>query len=391
MATGNARSILELKADAPDLDAQLGALLAADAALTQRILACVALPGLGRRSGIEDADLLPLCGLRFVQQVVAGLLLEDAGVDATNTGILGAIAAQAVAARVPVTKNEAVFLTAWLGTTPAWRQAPVGWGPSPDLAAALDKHKVLPTEAQINGARADLIAQCVRLGELLAELASPYAESGPTDAVLRAARLGIAPHELTAICADVEKHAIDWSAFLRRPLKATIRLDAAVAGPASAGRFAAELAEVYRYLLQNAAIDAETGLPNARYFHTRLESEWAAARRRGGALSVIAVVCRSPMAPAAQMLRETARMQDVVCRSGDHEFTIICVDTHEEYVTRAAQRLSAAMAERAIAANFGAATLDSMISSVDDLIARAREAAAAALAAGDGYKVWQQA
>ena len=389
MSDQPARDILELQAGAADLDARLEAALAAVPAFAQRVLACVALPGLGRRSGIDAADLLPLCGLRFVQQVVAGLLLEDAGADATNTAILGAIAAQAVAARVPLTKNEDVFLSAWLEATPAWRQAPASWGPAPDLALALDKHKSLPAEAQINGSRADLIAQCVRLGELFAELASPYAETAPTEAVLRAARLGVAPRELALIAADVAHHAEDWSSFLKRPLKAEIVLDADAAGSTAAASFAAELAEVYRYLLQNAAIDAPTGLPNARYFRTRLESEWAAARRRGGALSVIAVACRSEMVTAAQMLRETARMQDVVCRSGEYELIMICVDTHEEYVTRAAGRLSAAMSERGIDASFGAATLDSMISSVDDLIARARGAASAAQAGGAGYKVWQ--
>lgn len=389
MADPQARDILDLQAGAPDLDARLNALLAVDPALVKRVLACVALPGLGRRGGIEADDLLPLCGLRFVQQVVAGLLLEDAGADATNTAILSAIAAQAVAVRVPLTKNEEVFLSAWLGATPAWRQAPVGWGPTPELALALDKHKTLPVDAQINGSRADLVAQCVRLGELLAELTSPYPETAPAEAVLRAARIGIAPRELALIAADVARHAADWSGFLGRPVKAEIKIDVHAAGSDGTARFAAELSDVYRYLLQNAAIDAPTGLPNARYFRTRLESEWAAARRRGSALSVIAVACRSEMVTAARMLRETARMQDVVCRSGECELVMICVDTHEEYVTRASARLSVAMSERGIDVSFGAATLDSMISSVDDLIARARVAAAQAQAGGVGYRVWQ--
>lgn len=389
MASDNARNILELKTGMHDLDARLDALLAGDPVLSDRLLACVALPGLGRRNGLETADLLPLCGLRFIQQVVAGLLLEDAGVDATDTVILGAIAAQAVAARVPVMKSEEVFLSAWLGATPAWDQAPESWGPIPEVRAALDKHAQLPNEAQINGARADLIAQSVRLGELLAGFASPYAEGGPIEAVQRAARLGIPPRELLAVCSDVEKHAVEWSKFLGRPLKAGLRINLDAPGPASVVRFATELAEVYRYLLQTAAIDAESGLPNARYFRARLESEWAAARRRNSALSVIAVICTRDIVRAAHVLRETARMQDVVCRSGEGEITMICVDTHEEYASKAAQRLSAAMAEQGIAASFGVATLDSMISGVDDLIGRARGAAMAARAEGAGYKVWQ--
>ena len=130
MATGTAREILELTNSAPGLDERLGVLLAADAGLTQRVLACAAMPGLGRRAGIEEADLLPLFGLRFVQQVVAGLLLEDAGVDATSTAITSAMAAQAVAARIPLPKNEEVFLAAWLNVSPASYFGP-------DLAAEL--------------------------------------------------------------------------------------------------------------------------------------------------------------------------------------------------------------------------------------------------------------
>ena len=391
MATDKAREILELKSGAPDLDERLSALLAADDAFARRVLACTAMPGLGRRAGVDQTDLLPLFGLRFVQQVVAGLLLEDAGVDATSTAILSAIAAQAVAARVPLPKSDEVFLAAWLNATPAWRQAPAAWGPHPDLVSALDKHAALQAEAPLTGTRADLIGQCVRLGELLAGFASPYPEGAALDAVQRAARLGVTPNDLQAICADVGRHATEWAQCLKRPLKADLRLGLEAPGNAAALRFAAELSVVYRYLLQNAAIDAATGLPNARYFRTRLESEWAAARRRDSELSVIAVLCTGDMTRAAQFLRETARMQDVVCRAGDCEFMMICIDTHAEYAAKAAARLSKAMEEQGVAANFGAATLDSMISSVDDLIDRAQGAARAARSAGTGYQVWQEA
>ena len=391
MADDHARKILELHSGAPDLDERLAALMAADGGFARRILAAAAMPGLGRRAGVEEADLLPLFGLRFVQQVVAGLLLEDAGVDATNTAILGAIAAQAVAARVPLPKSEEAFLAAWLAATPAWRQAPPAWGPHPDLLIALDKHANLQAEAPLTGARADLLGQCVCLGQLLAGFASPYPEANALDAVQRAARLGIAPRDLHAICADVAKHAEDWSQYLHRPLNGQLRLNLDAPGYESAVRFANELAVMYRYLLQNAAIDAETGLPNARYFRTRLESEWAAARRRGSALSVVAVLCGGDMTRAAHLLRETARMQDVVCRAGDAEFMMICIDTHAEYAAKAAARLSKGMGEQGVAAHFGAATLDSMISSVDDLIDRAQGAARAARSEGAGYKVWQEA
>ena len=157
---------------------------------------------------------------------------------------------------------------------------------------------------------------------------------------------------------------------------------------ATALPFAVELAEVYRYLLQNAAIDAETGLPNARYFRTRLETEWAAARRRGGALSVIAVDCVGDPAAIARALRETARMQDVVCRIGDARFMLICIDTHAEYAGKAAARIQRSVVVQNARVSLGVATLDSMISSVDDLIERAQSAAMAAQAAGAGYRAW---
>ena len=388
MASSVARDILGLDPTAADRDARLKALLEGDAAFTSRLLEAISMPGLGRRTGIERDDLLPIFGLRFVQQVAAGLVLEESGADATNTGILAAIAAQCVAGRISLPKGEEAFLSAWLNSTPAWRQAPASWGPSAELVAALDRHAGLAAEAPISGARPDLIGQVVRLGELLATMVSPYAEVGALEVMQRAARLGLAPRELMSLCADVTKHAVEWGSLLGRELRADLRMDLADRRLATALPFAVELAEVYRYLLQNAAIDAETGLPNARYFRTRLETEWAAARRRGGALSVIAVDCVGDPAAIARALRETARMQDVVCRIGDARFMLICIDTHAEYAGKAAARIQRSVVVQNARVSLGVATLDSMISSVDDLIERAQSAAMAAQAAGAGYRAW---
>jgi len=167
-----------------------------------------------------------------------------------------------------------------------------------------------------------------------------------------------------------------------------MKLDLDAPGNAPAVRFASELAETYRYLLQNAAIDAETGLPNARYFRTRLETEWAAARRRGAALSVIAVEFEGDAVKTARTLRETARMQDVVCRTGEHHLVLICTDTHAEFAEKAASRLEKSASQNDCKVYLGVATLDSMISSVDDLIERAQSAARQAHAGNTGYKVW---
>ncbi|MFN0160627.1 MAG: GGDEF domain-containing protein [Burkholderiales bacterium] len=388
MTLSSARDILALDPAEPGLEARVAALLAGDPQFGQRLIAIVALPGLGRRSGIEADDLLPLFGLRVLQQVSAGLLLEDAGADATGVGILAAVAAHSVAGRIGLVRGEEAFLAAWLNVTPAWRQAPPSWGPGPDLLGALDRHAEIGAEAPISGARADLVAQTVRLGELLASLASPYPEASVMEAVQRAARLGLAPGELAAACVDIARNASEWGRHFGRTIAADIKLAIEAADASPAMRFAGELAAVYRYLLQNAAIDAATGLPNARYFRTRLESEWAAARRRGGALSIIAIDHAGDSGPIARALREAARMQDVVCRTAETQFMLICIDTHAEYAEKAAARLSKSVAHDGARVSLGVATLDSMISSVDDLIERAQSASRAALVAGQGVRVW---
>ena len=390
MTSSAARDILALNSGAVEVDTALKSLLLADAAFSARLLATISMPGLGRRSGIELDDLFPLFGLRFVQQVTAGLLLEDAGADATGSAILGAIAAQAIASRISLPKGEEMFLAAWLNSTPAWRQAPPAWGPGPELIVALDRHAVVVPDAPLSGARPDMVAQVVRLGESLAGLATPYPETSLQDVLLRAARIGLAPGEFAGLCADVARHAQEWGLHLGRALKAEFSFDLSAPAQAIAVRFASELADVYRYLLQNAAIDAETGLPNARYFRTRLESEWAAARRRAGALSVIAVDCGDNPAAVARALRDTARMQDVVCRTAETQFMVICIDTQTEYADKAAARIQKSIAEQQLAVSLGVATLDSMISSVDDLIERAQSAAREAQASGIGYRAWSQ-
>lgn len=390
MTSSSAHEILALEQGTPEIDSALKASLDADPQFAARLLAAVSMPGLGRRSGIELDDLRPLFGLRFVQQVAAGLLLEDAGADATGSGILAAIAAQCIASRISLANGEEVFLAAWLSSTPAWRRAPASWGPGAELLAALDRHAELGDEAPLSGVRPELVAQVVRLGELLANLASPYPEASVTEVLRRGARIGLAPSELGALCDDVARHAAEWSGHLGRRLKAQVNFNLAAPELADLVRFAGELATVYRYLLQNAAIDAQTGLPNARYFRTRLESEWAAARRRGGALSVIAVECAGDAAAMAQALRETARMQDVVCRTGDTQFMLICIDTQAEYAEKAAARIQSSVAAQKFSASLGVATLDSMISSVGDLIERAQMAAQEAMAGGKRYRTWQE-
>lgn len=84
-------------------------------------------------------------------------------------------------------------------------------------------------------------------------------------------------------------------------------------------------------------------------------------------------------------------MQDVVCRTADLQFMLICIDTELAYAEKAAARIQKSVAEQDLGISLGVATLDSMISSVDDLIERALSAAQDARAAGTGYRAWQDA
>ena len=106
---------------------------------------------------------------------------------------------------------------------------------------------------------------------------------------------------------------------------------------------------------------------------------------------MIAVECCGDAAAVARALREAARMQDVVCRTADLQFMLICIDTELAYAEKAAARIQKSVAEQDLGISLGVATLDSMISSVDDLIERALSAARDARAAGTGYRAWQDA
>jgi PleD family two-component response regulator len=84
-------------------------------------------------------------------------------------------------------------------------------------------------------------------------------------------------------------------------------------------------------------------------------------------------------------------MQDVVCRTGESHLTLICTDTHAEFAEKAAARLEKSAVQNECRVHLGVATLDSMISSVDDLIERAQTAARDARIGQTGYKVWSAA
>jgi diguanylate cyclase (GGDEF)-like protein len=107
-------------------------------------------------------------------------------------------------------------------------------------------------------------------------------------------------------------------------------------------RYSAELAVANRRLKSMANTDVLTGLPNRRYALNRLEQEAATALRAKQPLSLLMLdldhfksvndtlghdVGDQVLVHAANLMRETARTNDVVCRLGGEEFLIIAPNT----------------------------------------------------------------
>lgn len=106
-------------------------------------------------------------------------------------------------------------------------------------------------------------------------------------------------------------------------------------------------------------LDHETGLPDGRFFELALEGRVAAARRHLWPVTV--VLLRLGLEPESQLgqgrskamttvasvFRNTLREADVVCRTGETAFALVLEDTGEEGGVWVAERLQAAVAERA--------------------------------------------
>lgn len=119
-------------------------------------------------------------------------------------------------------------------------------------------------------------------------------------------------------------------------------------------RFSKDLAVSNERLQRLALTDALTELPNRRFAMERLEQEWALYRRGDRTLSCMMVdvdhfkpindkyghqVGDEALKCIANILRHSARTQDVVCRYGGEEFVVICPDTSIDAARQCAERL----------------------------------------------------
>ncbi|CAH1194361.1 putative Diguanylate cyclase [Candidatus Nitrotoga sp. BS] len=117
---------------------------------------------------------------------------------------------------------------------------------------------------------------------------------------------------------------------------------------------AAQLAASNQRLQQMALTDVLTELPNRRHANDYLEQQWAVAERSGRPLSCMMVdvdffkkvndtyghkVGDDVLKQVAQILRSSARKQDLVCRFGGEEFLVICPDALADQIYPYAERL----------------------------------------------------
>lgn len=156
--------------------------------------------------------------------------------------------------------------------------------------------------------------------------------------------------------------------------------------------------------------DEVTKLYNRRFFSIRLEEEVARHRRFGNPLSLVLLDLDSLKAindelghlagdetlrGVADVLVQSSRGIDVVCRYGGDEFAVLLVETPRAGARPYAERIRDALAAasyshgRQVTASFGVASLSEGPSTGDDLVRAADEALYAAKRAGkNGVTVW---
>jgi diguanylate cyclase (GGDEF)-like protein len=162
-------------------------------------------------------------------------------------------------------------------------------------------------------------------------------------------------------------------------------------------RFAAELAVTNRRLQEAALTDVLTGCFNRRYAIERFQQEWRASDRSKRPLSCLLIdidffkaindscghdVGDMVLKQAAQAIRDGVRAQDVVCRTGGDEFTVICPESGLQAALSCGERVRKAVADIELSAgadriklslSIGAAARNNDTPDIDAMIKRADE------------------
>ncbi len=171
-------------------------------------------------------------------------------------------------------------------------------------------------------------------------------------------------------------------------------------------RLAAGLAKNNRRLQEAALIDSLTGIPNRRYAMDRIHQEWSAAERSMRPLSCMLIdvdhfkrindtyghdAGDMVLRRVSEVLKSTARNQDVICRIGGEEFLVVCPDSDGSAAMQCAERLRQAVGGARIpignvslqvTISIGVAAMDRSMASPESMIKAADQAVYAAKHAG---------
>ena len=146
---------------------------------------------------------------------------------------------------------------------------------------------------------------------------------------------------------------------------------------------------------KDALVDADTGLPDGRFFELVLDTRIAAARRHLWPVTVVLLemtphpehLLADSLPRFTDLISTTLREADVVCRTGPRTFAMILEDTNEAGGVWAAERVQAATANDEVGAKrvvAGVASYPTHGLTSDDVLDRARHALARAAAMDPG-------
>lgn len=155
--------------------------------------------------------------------------------------------------------------------------------------------------------------------------------------------------------------------------------------------------EITAFTQQQTVLDAETGLPDARFFEVTLDNRIASARRHLCPVTVVLVDFTPQPAQRVSdaisafttLLRQTLREADAVCRIAPRTFALLLEDTNEAGGVWAAERLQAALARDAEGAGLAAGVASYPTHGLQpaEVLVRARGALMRAVAADSGYGI----